>query len=124
MGERERRERKKHLKYLLINSILSVVFISLFVLEIYMIVKSNMTTNDSVFIAVSITFFVIPFISLFIPKQTHRFIYKLGYKLFKNSDLDIKSDVDSYIHYDPICTGLLVFGNLFIIIGLLIKIFN
>jgi hypothetical protein len=94
------------------------------VLEIYMIGKSNMTTNDSVFIAVSITFFVIPFISLFIPKQTHRFIYKLGYKLFKNSDLDIKSDVDSYIHYDPICTGLLVFGNLFIIIGLLIKIFN
>ena len=111
---------KKHsnnfLKFFLI-----VAYCIALAFELHFVTSQGVSGDDALMITLSVFFFIIPLISLFIPRQIHNLLYKLGGVLMKKSDVTPEYKWDSYKKYEKICIGLLILADVFIILAVVVK---
>ena len=113
---------KSKIKSTIIKLVLIIIYSLLLIYEIIMINESGCSNDDFFLILMSITTFIIPFISLFIPKQIFHILYIIGEALYKKSPITPMYEWDAYKKYDKICIGMLITAIFFIGLGVIIKL--
>lgn len=108
----------------ILGIVLHILYLLLCVWVGFEIVRNGVTIDDLLLITLSIFSYIIPLLSLFIPKQIHKLIYQIGMKTYGkwSSYASIKSQDDSYKNFDKICIGLLIFSNVLLSLEIVIQI--